>query len=138
MNNTTYDQIWECFINNCMVDKATLPQADEGKYILISEGCRYYNTLVDDTEVNLKTNNDLESINIKLDDKRILLLSYCMRYKFLENEKIRFEQVWQPLSRDIGIKSYRDQINSRQETLNETKREIGRLLSRMDNMSYLW
>lgn len=137
MDNTTYNQIWECFVNNCMVDIAMLPQTDEGKYILISEGCRYYNTLIDDAEVNLKNNNELEKINVKLDDKRILLLAYCIRYKFLENEKIRFEQVWQPLSRDIGIKSYRDQINSRKETLDKTEREINRLLSRIDTMSFL-
>lgn len=135
--NTTYDNIWECFYDNCGVDKSTLPQTDEGKYILINSGSIYYNTLIDKSETKMICNDLTETINIVLDDNRLMILAYCMRYRFLENELIRYEQVWQPLSNDIGQKFYREQLSGRKDTLVNTKSEIVRLLTNIDNMSYL-
>ena len=135
--NTTYDSIWACFYDNCGVDKSTLPQTDEGKYILINSGCMYYNTLIDKSETKIQCDDLTETINMLLDDNRLLILTYCMRYRFLENELIRYEQVWQPLSNDIGQKFYKDQLSGREKTLSNTKTEIIRLLNNIDNMSYL-
>lgn len=137
MNVTTFEEIWKCFYNNCMVDKATLPQTEEGQYILINSGCMYYNTLIDETETKIKCNDLTELINIKLDDNRLILLANCMRYRFLENELISFEQVWQPFSSEVGQKNYKAQIDARNFRLETTKKEIGRLLDSIDNMHYL-
>lgn len=134
---TTYDDIWECFIDNCGVDESTLPQTDEGKYILIKNGAIKYNTTVDKSEAKIKCDEYMEQINLSLDYDRLLILAYCMRYTFLENELIAFEQVWQPFSSDIGQKFYREQIQGRENTLTRTKKEIDRLLDNIDNMSYL-
>lgn len=135
--NTTYDTIWRCFYDFSGVEKSSLPQTDDGKYILINNGCMHYNTLIDKGETKIKCDDYMENINMVLDDDRLLLLAYCMKYRFLENEDVRFKQMWQPFSNDVGQKFYREQISGRKETLDNTKAEITRLLNNLDNMSYL-
>lgn len=137
MSLTTYDTIWEVFIDNCMVDPSTLPTSNEGKYSLIHNGIRKYNVSTDISEVKLTYDDTLEQINIELDDNRLLLLAYCMRYNFLENDLIAFEQVWQPFIKEIGQKFYREQISGRESTLARTKFEINQLLLNIDDMSFL-
>lgn len=135
--NTTYDMIWQCFYDNCGVDHETLPQTDEGKYILIKSGTRHYNTVVDPSEDKIVCDDMLEEINIELDETRLTILAFCMRYRFLENELIQYEQTWQPFSNEVGQKFYNYQIQGRETTLEKTKQEIIRLLTSIDKMSYL-
>jgi hypothetical protein len=134
---TSYDDIWEAFVTNCLVDSQTLPQTNEGKYILIHNGLRHYNVSTDESEIKLKFDDTLEQINVDLDDNRLLLLAYCIRYTFLENELIGFEQVWQPFVKEIGQKFYREQIGGREDTLDRTKNKIDQLLLNIEPMSYL-
>lgn len=137
MIKTTYDDIWECFYDNCGVDYNTLPSTDEGKYILIKNGCRKYNTVIDPQENKIKCDDFLEEINLELDDNRLMLLAYCIRYNFLENDLIRYEQVWQNFAKDIGQKFYGDQVKGREATLERTKNEIDKLLLNIESYSYL-
>jgi hypothetical protein len=134
---TSYDDIWEAFVDNCQVDTSTLPQTDEGKYSLIHNGIRHYNVSTDISEIKLKYDDALEQINVDLDDARILILAYCIRYTVLENELIAFEQVWQPFIKEIGQKFYREQIFGRENTLVRTKQKIIELLTGIEDMSYL-
>lgn len=133
----SYDTIWECFVDNCGVDQNTLPKTNEGKYILIKNGIRHYNKNVDEDEAQLIGTNETESVNLNLDNTRLLLLAYCMRYTILENEAIKFEQLWQPFTRDVGQKYYRDQITARNSRLYQTKNEINGLLNKLDTFSYM-
>lgn len=134
---TTYDDIWISFVDVCQVHPTTLPQTDEGKYILINNGVRYYNSLIDRNKKQIVCNDMLERINTDLNNDELLLIGYCIKYRFLENELVRYEQVWQPFSSDIGIKFYKDQINARRETLKLTHVEIIRLLNNLDEMTFL-
>lgn len=134
---TNYDQIWRCFVDVCQVDSATLPQTDEGKYILINSGVQYYNSLVDKIKVRILCNDMLEQINLNLSNDDLLLLGYCIKYRFLDNELMKFQQIWQPFSNDVGVKFYKDQIVSRRETLAFTHNEIIRLLDNLDEMNFL-
>lgn len=137
----SYDELWKIFVLNCQVDKSTLPQTEQGQYDLIFSGIEYYNTLVEDDEIAIIGNEYTEQININKDGKknakRLRLIAYCMRYRFLENQLLRYEEIWQPLMADLGQKNYRDQVSARKETLYKTEREIIRLLNRLDDMEFL-
>lgn len=137
MTKTSYDEIWKVFYNNCGLDKALLPQTDEGKYMLIESGILNYNTFTDETETELIGDEYMEEVNVKLDNNKIKLLAYCMKYNVLENNLVDYESVWQPLMKDIGQKFYREQISARQDTLARTKKEIDRLLTNIEPYSYL-
>lgn len=135
---TTYDEIWSCFIDICNIDRELLPQTDEGKYILINSSARNYNTFIDKSEIKIKCDNLTEQINISLDDNRILILAYCMRYTFQENALQDFISIWGGfVGSDVGVKDYRAQVTSRESTMDRSKSEILRLLGNIDEMSYL-
>lgn len=133
---TTYDDIWQTFVDNCMLTDI-IPTTDESRYILIHNGIKRYNSSVSGNELKLTYDDTLEIINTTLDDTRLLLLAYCIRYTFLENELISFEQIWQSFSKDVGIKFYGDQIKGREATLQRTKQEISQLLLNIESYSFL-
>lgn len=134
---TSYDEIFECFKENCRVDDATLPYDDEGKYAMIHNAIRHYNSRVDKTEIKLKYDDMMEQINIQLDDTRLLLLAFCMRYAELENNLIEFQQVWQSFQKEVGQKFYREQISGRENTLDRTEKRIRELLTELDSGSIM-
>ena len=137
MANTTYQEIWNTFVNIIGVVGEDLPQDDEGKYILINSGILRYNSLTEDSEKKIIGNDFTEEINISLDYNRLLLLCNCIKFIYLENEKNEYEAVWGVFSNDIGLKFYGDTVKAKRNTLVDTEKEINRLLDKIDPMSYL-
>lgn len=137
MANTTYQEIWNTFVNIVGVVGEDLPQDDEGKYILINSGILRYNSLTEDSEKKILGNDFAEEINISLDYNRLLLLCNCIKFIYLENEKNEYEAVWGVFSNDIGLKFYGDTVKAKRNTLVDTEKEINRLLDKIDPMSYL-
>ena len=130
---TTYDLIWESFLDNCGVDVSTLPSADEQKYAMIHNGIRHYNSVIDNSDTKLTFDDTNEEINIGLDDTRLLILAYCLKYVFLENDLVGFQQLWQPFQKEMGQKFYREQIGGRENTLERTTKKITELLTNIDD-----
>lgn len=137
MANTTYQEVWNTFVNIVGVVGEDLPQDDEGKYILINSGILRYNSLTEDSEKKIIGNDFTEEINISLDYNRLLLLCNCIKFIYLENEKNEYEAVWGVFSNDIGLKFYGDTVKAKRNTLVDTEKEINRLLDKIDPMSYL-
>lgn len=137
MANTTYQEVWNTFVNIVGVVGEDLPQDDEGKYILINSGILRYNSLTEDSEKKIIGNDFTEEINISLDYNRLLLLCNCIKFIYLENEKNEYEAVWGVFSNDIGLKFYGDTVKAKRNTLADTEKEINRLLDKIDPMSYL-
>ncbi|MCD3340305.1 hypothetical protein G8T81_14465, partial [Clostridium botulinum C/D] len=75
-------------------------------------------------------------VNISLDNTQLLLLAYCLRYSYLENELIEFEELWQPFQKEVGQKFYREQLQGRESTLARTRNKINELLNNMENFDY--
>ena len=94
MVNTTYQEIWNTFVNIVGVVGEDLPQDDEGKYILINSGILRYNSLTEDSEKKIISNDFSEEINVSLDYNRLLLLCNCIKFIYLENEKNEYEAIW--------------------------------------------
>lgn len=134
---TSYNDIWSCFLDNCGVDTSTLPADDLGKYQMIHNAIRHYNTRVDDSELKLKWDDTTEEINTELDDTRLLILAFCIKYTELENQLVNFEQVWQPFQKDIGQKFYGEQIKGRENSLDRTDKRIVELLTNLDSGSIM-
>jgi len=137
--NTTYDDIFTCFLENTGVDISRLPQTDVGKYEMIHNAIRHYNSKISDLDEvgKLTYDDDTEKINVKLDDTRLLILAYCMKYVYLENELVAFQALWSPFQREIGIKDYRSQVQGRENTLQRTEQKIYEFLSVIEDKSIM-
>lgn len=133
--NTTYDDIFECFIENTGVDTTQLPTEQEKIYGMIHNGIIHYNTKLDDGDINY---DDIsESIDTELDDKRILMLAYCIKYVYLENELVGFQELWTPFQKEIGIKNYKAQVTGREKTLERTDQKIIELITKIEDQSIM-
>ncbi|MCD3217958.1 hypothetical protein G8S55_12120 [Clostridium botulinum C] len=133
---TSYDEIFTCFLDNCGIDTDNLPKSNEGKYKLIHNAIIHYNTVIDESYTNLNYDDEKERVNILLDNNQLLLLAYCLRYSYLENELIEFEELWQPFQKEVGQKFYREQLQGRESTLARTQNKINELLNNMEDFDY--
>lgn len=136
MNFTTYDEIFECFLKNTGIDTTRLPTTDEAIYAIINNGVSHYNVYLKD-EVPIKCDDSSETINVTLDSTRLLILAYCIKYVYLENQLVGFEELWSPFQNDLGIKNYKSQIQARQDTLDRTKQMITQLLTSTEDASIM-
>lgn len=133
--NTTYDDIIECFIENCGIDTSKLPTSNENLYNIIKNAVRHYNTRIDEGDIvgELVADDTNEILNAQLDDTRLLLLAYCLKYIYLENQLVGFEELWAPFQQEIGFKNYKDQITGRERTLQRTEQKIYEYLSKIED-----
>lgn len=137
MAKTTYQEVWDTFVDFTGVPVEDLPQTEEGMCSLIKSGILKYNSVTEKSETKLIGNEIMEELNVELDYDRLLLLAYCLKYIFLENEKNEYESVWGVFSNDIGLKFYGDTVKAKRITLSATNKEIFRLLNKIDPMSFL-
>ena len=137
MAKTTFQEVWNTFVDFTGVVGEDLPQTEDGMYVLIKSGILKYNSVTEASEIKLIGNEMTEELNVELDYDRLLLLSYCLKYIFLENEKNEYESVWGVFSNDIGLKFYGDTVKAKRNTLEDVNKEIMRLLDKIDPMSYL-
>lgn len=136
MSLTHYDDIIKCFINNCGVDTSRLPKTDEKIYDMIQNAIDHYNVYLKD-ESPVSGNNEVETLNVKLDSARLLILAYCLKYVYLENELVGFQELWSPFQQDIGVKDYRSQVSGRENTLKRTNDKIIELLTSIEDRSIM-
>lgn len=139
MNNTTYDDIFQCFLENCGIDPSRLPTDETLIYNLIKNAIRYYNAEIDelDNVGKLTYDDSTEEINVALDDIRLLLLAFCLKYIYLENQLIEFQEIWTPFQQEIGFRNYREQVSGREATLSRAKQDITKYLFRLENVNLM-
>lgn len=132
----TYDQIFQCFIDNTGVDTSRLPNDQEKIYDMINNGARHYNTYFDEEEW-VVCDNDTETINKNLDGTQLLIYAYCLKYVYLENQLVGFEELWSPFQNEIGIKDYKSQVQGRESTLERTNKKIIELITSTEDPSIM-
>lgn len=130
--NTSYDELWETFLQVCGYDYSEIPQTDERRYILIKNTVRLYNQKAKKYEGRIqgkiKADDDMEELNVSLTDTEILIFSYLMSSLFATNKYTEFTSVWGVFAKETGMKYYKDQCNAREYTINKFEREAERLI----------
>lgn len=81
---TSYDQIWETFLNNCETSDFDVPQQEEDIYKSIRNAILHFNNRLRD---NLKADNSTETVNRELSEDDLLILAHFLRYIFLLNKR---------------------------------------------------
>ena len=123
--NTTYDEIWTTFRNNCKVSDIDLPNDEEKIYEMIRNAVMYFNNRM---RTSLECDNDTESLNEMLSDDHLLILANFIRLTFLINQRTYFESLWQPFSSDVGLRNFGTQLNSLKASVTEQEKKIDELI----------
>lgn len=130
---TSYDTIWETFRDISGLDEELLPSDEQGIYLEIHNAVRKYNIKTDDNEEKLTYSDATESLSKFLDDNRLQLLALFIKQNILESKLEYFEQLYQYDLKEVKSKFYKDQVSTRQSTIEKVEKEISEILSYMDD-----
>ncbi|MFS0657361.1 hypothetical protein AB1L07_01885 [Niallia alba] len=122
---TSYDDIWSTFMDNCKTSSLNLPRTNEGMYKAINNASKLFNNRL---RADLKCDDEKESINKLLNDDELLILANYIRLVFLRNEKTFHETLFQPFSKDIGVKNYTTQVKNLESSVSDQERVIDMLI----------
>jgi len=129
---TDYDTIWETFRDISGLDDELLPSDENGIYIEIHNAVRKYNIKTDDSEEKLTYVDSTETISRLLDDNRLELLALFIKQNILESKLEYFEQIYQYDLKEVKSKFFKDQVSTRQSTIEKVEKDILERLSYMD------
>ncbi|MHC9080412.1 hypothetical protein [Bacillus altitudinis] len=124
--NTTYDQIWQCFLDNCKTSDINLPSDDEAIYSQIKNASLLFNNRFRDNRI--KCDDDTETVDRLLNEDDLLILGNYIRLVFLKNELTSYSSIWQPFSKDIGATHLSAQIKALESQVNEQQRTIDKII----------
>lgn len=105
---TTYDTVWETFLNKCKIDDLDLPTSEEAIYRTIKNAILTFNMKLED---NLSGDNENEVLSRELNNNELLLLAHCIRLIILENQLIYFSGTFSPFAKEIGVRNLGNQMN---------------------------
>jgi len=128
VKNTSYNEIWKTFLNNCKVSDIDLPQTDEQRYEAIRNAVLHFNNRLRE---DVKCDDSTETVDRKLSDDHLLILAHYIRLIFLINQKTFYESLFQPFSQDVGIRNYNTQMNSLQKSIERQEELIEKLILNM-------
>lgn len=123
--NTSYDQIWQTFLNNCKVSDIDLPKTPEKIYEQIKNAVMYFNNKF---RTKLVCDDNLEELNEELIEDHLLILANYIRYIFLVNQKTYYEALWNPFRKDVGLNNFSTQIKSLETSIKSQKDTIDLLI----------
>ncbi|WP_080845561.1 hypothetical protein [Cytobacillus gottheilii] len=122
---TSYDAIWQTFLNNCKVSDIDLPQEPEKIYEQIRNAAMYFNNRL---RKGIVCDDATETLNQELSDDDLLILANYIRLIFLINQRTYFESLWQPFSSDVGLRNFSTQLRSLNTSIYEQERMIDTLI----------
>lgn len=136
MTVTDYDTIWETFRDISGLDEELLPSDEQGIYLEIHNAVRKYNIRTDESEDKLTYLDATECLNKLLDDNRLQLLALFIKQNILQSKLEYFEQLYQYDLKEVKSKFYKDQVSTRQSTIEKVEKEISEILSYMDDHDF--
>lgn len=122
--NTSYDEIWQTFLENCKRDDLDLPNSDTAIYNAIRNALLFFNNRM---RTSFKGIDAEESLDNVLSEDELLILANYIRLVFLNNEKTYFEGLWQPFQKDVGLRNFSTQLNSIKDSVEKQEKLIERL-----------
>jgi hypothetical protein len=127
---TSYDQIWQTFLNNCKVSDIDLPQTNERIYEEIRNATMRFNNRL---RTKLVCDDTTETISEELSEDYLLILAHYIRLNFLVNQKTYFESLWQPFQKDVGLKNFSTQLKSLETSITKQEQRIDSLIINMED-----
>lgn len=130
---TSYDQIWECFLENCGYNRNDLPQTDERRYAMINNAKDYYNNIIqnykESYQYNLQCDDIIETLNVELSSDELLIFANILKLIFLRNKYTEFCSTWSIFSKELGISNYKAQSDAKLQLVKDQENDIYNLIT---------
>jgi hypothetical protein len=125
MDFTSYDEIWESFLENCKTDKMNLPTTSDRIYAMIKNAVKHYNNRMGTKYV---CDDIMENINDKLSDDELIILAHYIKLIFLRNDKNDYITIWGSFTKEVGQTNYSTILKGKENAVKEEEEEIEKLI----------
>lgn len=132
--NTSYDEIFTCYLENCKILNSSIPNDTEKKYVMIHNACRHYENKMGEP---IEWDDISEMINVKLDNSRLLILAYCLKLIYHENTLTEFTDIFSTFQKELGISNYQAQVKARESNIIRTEQKINELITNIEDGSIM-
>jgi len=126
--STSYDTIYNKFLDISKTDNKNLPTTDDGKYGMITTAIDAVNNRV---RTDYTYDNELEQVNENLNNDIILLIANYMRLYFLENQKTYYVTMFKPFMKEIGLLHYNTDIKAYETDISLQNGKIDEIIKNM-------
>ena len=124
----TYDDVWDSFLINYKTEAINIPTEKDTIHNLILTSVRRMNNKMN---IKVTLNYELETVDGLIDDNYLLILAAYIKLLILENEKIYYTTLYQPMNADIGIRNYNATVSSMSEEIKRQEILIQELIFNM-------
>lgn len=137
MITISYDDLWTFMLVNLGKSIKNIPSKEEEIYRIIAIAVDTYNTECDGDETPLVCNDFGEMINLQTSNSQIAIikkriLALLIKLIILQGDLEYFQEVYQYDIKEVKSKFYKNQVDSRELTLSQTRKKIKELFSYLD------
>lgn len=123
--NTSYDNIWQMYLENCKTTDSNLPTEPSDIYPKIKNAVLLLNNRM---RSNFECNDEFEIVSPSLSDDQLIILAHYLKLVFLQNQRVYYETLLQPFASDMGFRNFTAQINSVRESVVSQENFIEKLI----------
>lgn len=120
----SYDDIWETFLENYKVEDIDLPHPDQIPSVILN-ALRLFNNRMG---TDFKCNHTSEMIEGLTGDNNLILISHYIKLVQLKNSKVLYEKLYNPFAADVGVRNFKTQLDSLNNSIVEQKKFIDELI----------
>lgn len=131
---TSYDDIYQLFLNNIKVEDIDLPDTDPGRYNLIHNAVNLFNNRLRD---NLACNDEIETVTRELNNDELLIIIHFMRLTLLKNLLTYKNSIFNVFTKEIGVKNITAQVNSLEFEINNEENIIDQIIFNSDDSTIM-
>lgn len=123
---TTYDDVFTEFMTITKTDSINIPTEEEKIYDLIHNAVHLFNNRLRD---NLGYDDENEIFSRELNHDELVILANFLKLVFLENQLIYFTTLFQPFTKEVGLRNYQSQVKSLEFLIQQQAKKIDELIN---------
>lgn len=128
----SFDDIYTAFMDISRVDEFMLPRTPEGMYALLEQGIDRYSIYYDNAK-DIVFDRITETLNTTIDYSDVQIIANYMLLIVYEKIRDEFVSTYDVLVDDIGIRSYKSQVDAKETAIEMQNQKIQKLLLKLSD-----
>lgn len=128
----SFDDIYTVFMDISRIDEFMLPRTPEGMYALLEQGIDRYSIYYDNAK-EIVFDRITETLNTEIEYEDVQIIANYMLLIVYEKIRDEFISTYDVLVDDIGIRSYKSQVDAKETVIELQNKKIQKLLLKLSD-----
>lgn len=128
----SFDDIYTVFMDISRIDEFMLPRTPEGMYALLEQGIDRYSIYYDNAK-EIVFDRITETLNTEIEYEDVQIIANYMLLIVYEKIRDEFISTYDVLVDDIGIRSYKSQVDAKETAIELQNKKIQKLLLKLSD-----